>query len=682
MESRFVLYFKRIKNTIVLTFSLGLLLSLNLNAQSSKAFFKAADQAILKGDNVSAFEYLKNGLNQERDNYVRKTQLAEIALEINAFDFAENILLTQLSNKSTTNKYQQHLLLGKVYEGKGEYEKAIEEYSKLFVPKNVDLKKKEEAKKRTDHCNWALTKVKDSLNVSLFHFDKSINSPYSDFGALLLSDTLVFSSFKFEAGENLNSPSGKTTKLLFKSPGSRAKPFPKKINDVNHIVANATFNEGRTKMYFTKCKFEDGLGIRCSIYSSTKDKRKRWGTPKRMNDIVNEKGATTTHPHLSMHPQTKQPILIFISDRKGGKGKEDIWFANLNEQGVATGVENLKYLNTTESEASPFFDLKNKEIYFSSTGRKGLGAYDIYSCKNPFTNPSEIKHLPYPINTSYNDLYYTINTDSTFALISSNRPGSFYLDKSNKTCCNDIFKINFNTEDDKVLVEKEEPDTTSFPLVVTAIEKPEEPAEKEQPAIITERYVPKSLEEFLPLTLYFDNDQPDPRTRKSSTEKDYSTTYLKYISKKEEYKINFSANSSENERGQNDQNLESFFEDEIRLGFDRLNLFSEMLLLKLEAGEQIEIFLKGYTSPRAKSDYNLFLGQRRVSCLRNHFSTYQNGIFSTYLNSGFLKISERSFGETTASQNISDDLEDRRNSVYSVPAAKERRVEIIEIIRN
>ena len=110
-------------------------------------------------------------------------------------------------------------------------------------------------------------------------------------------------------------------------------------------------------------------------------------------------------------------------------------------------------------------------------------------------------------------------------------------------------------------------------------------------------------------------------------------------------------------------------------------MFSNILLKRLNDGDQVEIFLKGYTSPRAKTDYNLFLSKRRISCVRNHFKTHADGIFKQFLKSGQLIISEKPFGETTASQKISDDLNDQRNSIYSVEASIERRVEIVEIKR-
>ena len=116
-------------------------------------------------------------------------------------------------------------------------------------------------------------------------------------------------------------------------------------------------------------------------------------------------------------------------------------------------------------------------------------------------------------------------------------------------------------------------------------------------------------------------------------------------------------------RDEAEAGLEEFFEEKVRRGHDYLLLFSDILLKRLEAGEDVEIFIKGFTSPRAKSNYNLALGQRRVSSVKNHFRSHLDRVFKPYLDSGQLKLTERSFGETTASTSISDDLNDQRNSI-------------------
>ena len=114
-------------------------------------------------------------------------------------------------------------------------------------------------------------------------------------------------------------------------------------------------------------------------------------------------------------------------------------------------------------------------------------------------------------------------------------------------------------------------------------------------------------------------------------------------------------------------------------GNDFLGKFSQILLKRLEQGDTVEIFMKGYTSPRAKRDYNLALSKRRISSVRNHFRTYQNEIFLPFLDSGQLMLSERPLGEAEAANTISDALDDLRNSIYHPDAARERRVEIVEI---
>ena len=96
----------------------------------------------------------------------------------------------------------------------------------------------------------------------------------------------------------------------------------------------------------------------------------------------------------------------------------------------------------------------------------------------------------------------------------------------------------------------------------------------------------------------------------------------------------------------------------------------------------MEIFLKGYTSPRAQGDYNLLLGKRRVSAVRSHFPKWEGGALQAYLTSGRLLISEVSFGETRAAAAAQDEKAGERNSIYSPGAARERRVEIVEIKRN
>ena len=182
----------------------------------------------------------------------------------------------------------------------------------------------------------------------------------------------------------------------------------------------------------------------------------------------------------------------------------------------------------------------------------------------------------------------------------------------------------------------------------------------------------------LPLTLYFDNDYPDPRTRNMTTVYTYGETYVAYYAKQTEYlNAYYKDNNDVSASGANE--ISNFFKNDIKYGYDKLNEYSNKLLEYLNNGYGMEIVLEGYASPLAENEYNRILTSRRVSSVINQFDKYQNGIFRAYIQNGQLRIRVKPFGEEKADQNVSDDAKNRRKSVYSVPAMKERKVEIKEI---
>ena len=124
--------------------------------------------------------------------------------------------------------------------------------------------------------------------------------------------------------------------------------------------------------------------------------------------------------------------------------------------------------------------------------------------------------------------------------------------------------------------------------------------------------------------------------------------------------------------------VEAFFENNVRGGKEKLDLFIDRLAIDLAAGKKYIIFVKGHTSPLAQNDYNLNLGQRRIQSIKNEFATCRGGSLSQYIKSGMLEIREKSYGEEEAPKGIPFDPRDP-SSIYRVDASSERRVEIIEI---
>jgi len=188
-----------------------------------------------------------------------------------------------------------------------------------------------------------------------------------------------------------------------------------------------------------------------------------------------------------------------------------------------------------------------------------------------------------------------------------------------------------------------------------------------------------TLEGYLPMPLYFDNDMPDKKSKKTVTNFNYIQTNIAYQSREPEFKKQAARGLKGEQKIQSEFEIEQFFSTNVSPAASQLVSFTDYLLRYLQQGNVAEIIIKGYASPLADSEYNLILTKRRISSIENHFSTYNGGVFMKYIQEGLLKVTEAPYGEQLSNSGVSDNPKDRKNSIYSVPASLERRVEIIEL---
>lgn len=183
---------------------------------------------------------------------------------------------------------------------------------------------------------------------------------------------------------------------------------PKSISPNINTLANegtCSISMDGNALVFVGCGKADGFGS-CDIYISTKSNGV-WSTPTNLGPAIN---STTwdSHPSLSADGRT----LYFVSARKGGYGKEDIYISHLNEQGEWLPAFNAgPAINTAGTEFSPFIHADGTTLYFSSNGWMGLGGLDIFYSTRTDTNWTVPKNLGYPLNTNLNDETLFITVD-------------------------------------------------------------------------------------------------------------------------------------------------------------------------------------------------------------------------------------------------------------------------------
>lgn len=631
-------------------------------AQSYKAYEKAGDKAAEQQDYQAALQHYLSALEIRPEASGVHFKCANIARLCHAYELAAHHYGQVLSLGQPLLEPQTNFYLGMVYKSMGKYPEAIAYFSAVLNKEASAFR--DEAAKQRDDCTWASAITLSPPSGQVTRLGKQVNSPYTEFAPLSWNDTLYFSSLRFENPKDRHTPPRMISKIMSSIRGSAARPLREGFNTDIQLSAHTAISPRSGRIYFTRCSYINATAIRCVLYYKTPDKRGRYKAEAiRLPAPINLDGYTSTHPTIGYDSVHQREYLFFVSDRPGGTGGLDIWSVSADSNSRWAIPEPLNALNTAGDDITPYYHQPSGTMYFSTNGRKSMGGFDIYRSKH-HAGWSEPEHLGYPLNSSYNDIYPFVMPDGRSGYFSSNRTGSLYLDPANKTCCNDIwsFSLTDNTESDG-----------TGPIALDTLAETAEILETQV------EQKPEKLEDFLPLALYFDNDEPDKRTRRTSTSKSYDETYRAYLAQRTNYLRQYAAPVSDDEQELALERMEVFFEEEIVRGMEHLELFSIILLNRLQAGDTLEIFIRGFTSPRAQSDYNLALGARRVSSVRNYFSRWRSGIFNAYLEAGQLKISERSFGELNASGEVSDALDDLRGSIYSLGAMRERRVEIVEV---
>ena len=170
--------------------------------------------------------------------------------------------------------------------------------------------------------------------------------------------------------------------------------------------------------------------------------------------------------------------------------------------------------------------------------------------------------------------------------------------------------------------------------------------------------------------MFFHNNEPEPGIKEDETKQTYQEAYVSYFKKRSTYM----------KKNKNNVSVELFFEKNLKEGYNNLNILLSHLLDELEEGAIIEIQIKGYSSPLHDIGYNKSLSKRRINSLVNYILQFNNLSLSKYLRSNLLKIEQLSFGESKSATNVSDDPKKIQESIYSIPAMLERKIEIIGVI--
>jgi Tol biopolymer transport system component len=169
-----------------------------------------------------------------------------------------------------------------------------------------------------------------------------------------------------------------------------------------------------------------------------------WGNIKSLP--FNSKEYSTSNPSLSRDGKT----LYFSSNMPGSIGGVDIWKVAVNADGTFGTPENLgANVNTEGNESFPFIADDNTTLYFASSGKQGLGGYDVYMID--LAKGTAAENMGKPINTEKDDFAFTFNKDKNTGFLSSNRNGNDDILSVTPICGVDVMVVVTNAKTGEIL---------------------------------------------------------------------------------------------------------------------------------------------------------------------------------------------------------------------------------------
>ncbi len=437
------------KNPIILSVLLTLLLALNVQAQdklSWRKHAKLADELYAKGQFADAAEHYRAAWKKK----TKKTEYIYKAGE--SFFLVRDYRNAANSWQHVKNNSAEYPMIGLQYarslKQNGDYESASSELVN-FLSQYQGADKSvisEIVQNELRGCELAAQYAVKGADENIFidYLSSNINTPEIEFAPMPFGDeALYFSSTMGKRAEIYRS-------IKSGNIWSKATPienFPKIEKD--HFC-NGSLTPDASRFYFTICTDVEswgGLSSQCALYV-THRMGKSWTQPERLPDYLNEVDATTTHPFVIHENNTE--ILYFASNRKGGIGGMDIWYTtrevSSNANDFTLPINAGSKVNTIGDEITPYYNQVDDALYFASNGQVSIGGYDIFKSKGAKSRWEKPENLGIPINSSADDFFFVKTTSAKGGFLVSNR---LYEMEKVTTTDEDIFAFEYQVREQR-----------------------------------------------------------------------------------------------------------------------------------------------------------------------------------------------------------------------------------------
>ena len=423
----------------------------DLVASKLKGFGK---NSLEMGDTYSAIDYFESYMTKRPKDHEVAFMLADCYRLARNYKEAEE-WYKKAYDLNPKKEAQALFYYAQMLKTEQQYDEALKNFNKFkkeFTGTD-DRRLKKMLKSEIESCTKAKRIIDSSIVVGIAPLDNTFNKASVELSPFFLDDkNFIFASLRSDTTIYAS-----TTEFDPKIPVRKFYKGTKKDSKFTFVgewkefnkeginTGNGALSPDKKRFYFTRCEKNWKYEMICKIYKSEKN-GSAWGKPEELPEIINDPKYTSTQPAVGIDSKTTNEVLYYVSNRKDGKGGLDIWYALYNQKKKTwksprnCGGE----INTAGDEMTPFVDNENKKLYFSSNGLPGIGGLDIFRAIGEDSKFLPAENVGYPVNSTYDDLYYVLNSKKEEGFLVSNRPSTKSKEKSSETCCDDIFAFAYN----------------------------------------------------------------------------------------------------------------------------------------------------------------------------------------------------------------------------------------------
>jgi OmpA-OmpF porin, OOP family len=385
-----------------------------LSTKSQKAIelYQQADNYRVRGQYMEAIRLLNQAIDKDKNFAEAYYRLGLVYMSMKNYplaitNFEQGLALTSDVRKQKVYWYD----LGEACLITAQYEQAVKYLSDFIRVENQNRQKAAQAEQFLASAQFALEHAAVNAAYRLRPLSDTVNRFALQYFPVLTADQqqLIFTRRLGNGAEHDEDLviSHKDARGQWTAPESISSAINSSLNE-----GTCTISADGRKLIFTSCVGRQGFGS-CDLFESQKIGGE-WTVPVNLGPNVNS-AEWESQPALSADGRT----LYFVSDRRGGLGRRDIWVSTLDESGNWRKAVNLgPPVNTVYDEISPFIHANGRRLYFASKGHTGFGGYDIFFSEKGTSNWTAPVNAGRPINDHEDQFALFITADGERAYFS------------------------------------------------------------------------------------------------------------------------------------------------------------------------------------------------------------------------------------------------------------------------